>query len=125
MRDWKAEVRRRLIERRVNPTLHTSVLEELSQRLDDRYRSLLAGGLDEATAEASVLRELDDDETLRHAARTNDALTRELRHLERRHAPAAMPGIPAASPWPRRGRATCATSRAACARAPRSPPLRC
>ena len=48
MRDWKAEVRRRLIERRVDPTLHTSVLEELSQHLDDRYRSLIAGGADEA-----------------------------------------------------------------------------
>ena len=44
MRDWKHEVRRRLIERRVDPTLHASVLEELSQHLDDRYRSLLARG---------------------------------------------------------------------------------
>jgi putative ABC transport system permease protein len=105
MRDWKAEVRRRLIERRVDPTLHTSVLEELSQHLDDRYRSLLAGGLDEATADASVLRELDDDEALRSAARTNDALTRELRLLEQRHSPAAVPGRPApltvAATWAR------------------------
>jgi putative ABC transport system permease protein len=72
MIDFTAEVRRRLVERRVDPTLHASVLEELSQHLDDRYRSLLARGLDAAAAEASVLQELDDD-----------ALTRELRGVER------------------------------------------
>ena len=105
MRDWKAEVGRRLIERRVDPTLHTSVLEELSQHLDDRYRSLVARGLDAAEADASVLRELDADETLQNASRATDALTRELRHLERRHTPAVVPGRPArlaaAATWAR------------------------
>ncbi len=92
MRDWKTEVRRRLVDRRLDPTLHTSVLEELSQHLDDRYRSLIARGLDAAEADASVLRELDADETLQNASRATDALTRELRHLERRRTPAVVPG---------------------------------
>ena len=105
MRDWKSEVRRRLIERRVDPTLHASVLEELSQHLEDRYRSLLAQGVETADAEASVLRELDDDETLRSATRAVDPLTHELRHLERRYSPATVPGRPArlaiAATWAR------------------------
>ena len=105
MRDWKSEVRRRLIERRVDPTLHTSVLEELSQHLDDRYRSLVARGVDAAEAEASVRQELDDDETLRHARPTDDPLTQELRHLERRDVPPSVPGRPArlvmAATWAR------------------------
>ena len=54
MRDWKHEVRRRLIERGIDPTLHASVLEELAQHLDDRYRSLLARGSTAADAEQSV-----------------------------------------------------------------------
>ena len=72
MRDWKHEVRRRLTERGVDPTLHASVLEELSQHLDDRYRSLIARGSTAAEADESVLLELEDD-----------ALDRDLRRIER------------------------------------------
>ena len=36
MRDWKAELTNRLIERRLDPTLHLSAIEELSQHLEER-----------------------------------------------------------------------------------------
>ena len=40
MPDWKAILDSRLAERRISPVHHLSVIEELSQHLDDRYRSL-------------------------------------------------------------------------------------
>ncbi len=72
MRDWKAELARRLGARGLDPTLHASVIEELSIHLEDRYRSLCARGLNPADAERNVLEELDDH-----------ALDRELAGLER------------------------------------------
>ena len=58
MHDWKAAVRERLTARRIDATPHTAVIEELSQHLDDRYRSLVARGLSAAEAERSVLQAL-------------------------------------------------------------------
>lgn len=73
MRDWKAELERRLAERRIDATRHASVIEELTQHLEDRYRSLLARGMNPDDAERTALQELDEDE----------ALERELRRAER------------------------------------------
>ena len=65
MPDWKAELRRQLAARGLDPTLHPSVIEELSIHLEDRYRSLCARGVSAAEAERSVLDEM-DDEALNH-----------------------------------------------------------
>ena len=90
MPDWKAILTRRLAERRVDPIDHVSVIEELSQHLDDRYRSLIARGVSSADAETSVLEELEGDE----------ALERELRRAERtRSSDAPILGADSRSRW--------------------------
>ena len=90
MPDWKAILTRRLAERRVDPIDHVSVIEELSQHLDDRYRSLIARGVSSADAETSVLEELEGDE----------ALERELRRAERtRSSEAPILGADSRSRW--------------------------
>ena len=84
MPDWKAVVTRWLAERRVDPVDPGSVIEELAQHLDDRYRSLLARGISSTDAEASVLEELEG----------NEALERELRRAGRTwHADAPILGV--------------------------------
>ena len=95
MRDWKSRspATTHRAPRRSNPPRIGA--RRTVQHLEDPYRSLLAQGIDTADAEASVLRELDDDETLRSATRAVDPLTHELRHLERRYSQAAVPGRPA------------------------------
>ena len=81
MPDWKAILKTCLAEKRVDATQHVAVIEELTQHLDDRYRSLLAQGSTAAEAERSVRLELEDD-----------ALDRELRRLERL-APVPAPAL--------------------------------
>lgn len=81
MHDWQAAVRDHLIARRVDPARHTTVIEELTQHLDDRYRSLVARGMSAADAERSVLQELDESAALR------DELARAERRLVDRPAP--------------------------------------
>jgi putative ABC transport system permease protein len=77
MPDWKAILTRRLAERRVDSVDHLPVIEELSQHLDDRYRSLIARGVSSTDAESSVLEELEGDEAiereLRWRTRPSDA----------------------------------------------------
>ena len=63
MRDWRAEVSRRL-EQQLDPRGEAEIVEELAQHLDDRYRELRAQGLSDVAAEAAVLSELDDDPEL-------------------------------------------------------------
>ena len=72
MPDVRAAVKRRLAERNLDPTLHVTVIEELSIHLDDRYQALLSRGMSPVDAEVSVLDELDDE-----------SLERELGRLER------------------------------------------
>jgi len=84
MHDWKAAVRERLISRHLDPTRHIAVIEELSQHLDDRYRSLVARGASAQEAERSVLQELDEGEALRD----------ELSRAERRAIDRPAPGDP-------------------------------
>jgi putative ABC transport system permease protein len=74
MRDWRQEVRTRLDDLRVDPTRHASIVEEVAQHLDERYRGLLASGLPPADADAAVMDELRDAERLR----------RGVQHVERR-----------------------------------------
>ena len=84
MRDWKATLKERLAARRLDATLHVAVIEELTQHLEDRYRSLLGQGSTPAEAEQRVLLELEDD-----------ALDRELRRIERSAPPPAPAlGVP-------------------------------
>ena len=45
MPDWKNEVRTRLTGLNIPPTREASIVEELSQHLEDRYNELLASGL--------------------------------------------------------------------------------
>ncbi len=90
-------------------TQHVTVIEELAQHLDDRYRSLLAQGATAAEAEQSVLQELEDE-----------ALDRELRSpsgAPRRLRSARRPGDRS----PHTGARTCATRRARCGTARASP----
>jgi putative ABC transport system permease protein len=90
MPDWKAIVTGRLAERRVNPIDHPAVIEELSQHLDDGYRSLIARGVPPTDAETSVLEELEGDE----------ALERELRQADRtRTSDAPILGADSRSRW--------------------------
>ena len=85
MPDFKATVRRRLADRRIDPTLHVAVIDELAQHLDDRYRALRSNGLSAADAERDTIEELDDE-----------SLERELARAERmRPAPLAPLGRPA------------------------------
>ena len=93
MADWKAVLTRWLAERRVDQVDHGSVIEELSQHLDDRYRSLLARGIASTDAEASVLEELEGDGG-------NEALARELRRAGRTWpADAPILGVDTRSRW--------------------------
>jgi putative ABC transport system permease protein len=86
MRDatyWKTVVANRLRERGLDPTLHASVIEELAQHLDERYRSL-SRDTDSALAERLTIEELDDNESLTAARPDRGGLERELIHHERR-----------------------------------------
>jgi putative ABC transport system permease protein len=58
MRDWKADLRPRLASLRLSPAREASIVEELSQHLEDRRTALIASGADDATATAQTLAEL-------------------------------------------------------------------
>ena len=126
MRDWKGELARRLRERRIDPTRHTAVIEELAQHLEDRYRSLVARGMAADDAAASVLQELEDD-ALREAGSARPRIRRPTRspaNSRRRSGSARGGGHRASAPAPACAAPdrTSATPRARCARARASPP---
>jgi putative ABC transport system permease protein len=58
--DWRSAIEQRLQGLRLNPSRHRDVVEELSQHLDDRYRALRAGGVDDDEARREALLEIDD-----------------------------------------------------------------
>jgi predicted permease len=64
MPDWTPELRRRLASLRLSPTREASIVDELSQHLEDRRRDLIAGGVDPDTATAMVGAELERAELL-------------------------------------------------------------
>jgi putative ABC transport system permease protein len=59
MHDWRARLRPRLASLHLSPAREASILDELSQHLDDRRDALIAGGADAETATALTLAELE------------------------------------------------------------------
>jgi predicted permease len=55
MRDWKAEVRRRLSRLDLSPTREAEIVDELTQHLEDRYRDAIAGGASDEEAARQAL----------------------------------------------------------------------
>jgi putative ABC transport system permease protein len=51
MPDWRPEIRARLKDVRLSPAREAEIVEELSQHLEDRYRSLIAAGQSPEAAE--------------------------------------------------------------------------
>ena len=84
MLDWRAEVRRRLLSAKLEPTREADVVEEIVQHLEDRHAELSGRGLPPAEVEAAVLAELDDSEIL-------------ARELARVHAPITPAPVPGAA----------------------------
>jgi putative ABC transport system permease protein len=69
MPDWKPEIRRRLANLKLEPAREVSIIEELSQYLDDCYAELLSSGAAEAEAYQRTLAELSGGELLAHELR--------------------------------------------------------
>jgi len=60
MPDWKSLIRGRIASLRLTPEAESELTEELSQHLEDRYRELLAAGVESAEAYRQAAAELDD-----------------------------------------------------------------
>jgi putative ABC transport system permease protein len=73
MPEWKQEIKQRLAGLKLEPAREATIVEELSQHLDDYYAELLAGGSVPGEAERQTLAELRDSELL----------AKELRGIER------------------------------------------
>ena len=71
MRNWRAEVRRRLATLDIAPTRLASIADEVGQHLEERCTRLMAGGLSAEDADRAVLQDLSD----------SDVLTREVKQL--------------------------------------------
>lgn len=75
MPDWKPEIRNRLAPLRLPRDRERSIVEELSQHLDDHYRELIGTGVEEDEARRTVLAGLDRHELVRdrwHAAAASE-----------------------------------------------------
>src|SRR5574341_53689 len=78
MPEWKAELRRRLANLKLEPTREAAIVEELSQHLDDYYSELCASGATEAEAKRQALAELSESELLaRELRRVEQPVTQE------------------------------------------------
>jgi putative ABC transport system permease protein len=86
MRDWASDLRPRLAGLHLSPVREASIIEELSQHLDDRRDELIAGGTDPDTATALIRAELDRADLL---APRLSALS------QARWQPTPTPGVPA------------------------------
>jgi hypothetical protein len=73
MPEWKPEIRQRLAKLKLEPTREATIIEELSQHLDDHYAELRAGGATDEQALRAALAEL----------RSDELLAQELRRVER------------------------------------------
>src|SRR5262249_47105427 len=69
MRDWRAEIRRRLAAVRLQPGKENEIVDEIAQHLDDRAQDLAARGKSAAEIDAALLAELDDNEVLARGLR--------------------------------------------------------
>ena len=87
MPDWRSVVRARLRDIGADPDRDPSLVDELAQHLEDRYRTTIAGGATDAEARAAAGRELDGSE--RVAAEL----------AVRRPPPMVTPGGPMAGPF--------------------------
>jgi predicted permease len=83
MPDWSAEIRGRLAGVRLAPAREAEIVEELSQHLEDRWRELVAGGLDPAAATQATLAEFRD----------RDLLARYLAPLRQAHWADPLPAV--------------------------------
>src|SRR5215468_7449897 len=69
MRDWRAEIRRRLAAAGLQPSKENEIVDEIAQHLDDREQDLEARGKTPAEIDAALLAELDDHEVLARGLR--------------------------------------------------------
>lgn len=72
MPDFREEVRKRLARLNLEPTREAGIVEEVALHMEDRYRDLLAQGVNAEQAQSTVLAELDQ----------GDRLSRDLREIE-------------------------------------------
>ncbi|HEX6719304.1 MAG TPA: ABC transporter permease, partial [Pyrinomonadaceae bacterium] len=83
MPEWKQEIRRRLVNLKLDPTREAAIVEEMEQHLADYYAELLAAGATEVEAYQQSLAEL----------QSSEVLWRDLRHSERQpHSETLVPG---------------------------------
>jgi hypothetical protein len=77
MPHWKLEITRRLESLNLSTARQASIIEELSQFLEDHYNELLSSGKSEQEAYKAAVSVLDD----------NELLVRELNKIERQPKP--------------------------------------
>jgi predicted permease len=65
MPDWKEEIHKRLRGTRVEPAMPDEVIQEFAEHLEDRYREMLAGGVDEDAARAALVGEIENVDQVR------------------------------------------------------------
>ncbi|HEY7305318.1 MAG TPA: ABC transporter permease [Bryobacteraceae bacterium] len=74
MRDFRSIVRERIAPLHLQAAAEASLVEELTQHLEDRYRELHSGGATEEDAQRKALEELNDTYPLRKEFRKSDAM---------------------------------------------------
>src|SRR5918999_1074921 len=70
MPDWRAEIRRRLTQLRLDGASEEQIVDELAQHLEDRYEELRRRGDSDDAARAATLEELSEMSTLESVLRT-------------------------------------------------------
>jgi predicted permease len=74
MRDFRSIVQERIAPLHLQAAAEASLVEELTQHLEDRYRELHSGGATEEDAQRKALEELNDTYPLRKEFRKSDAM---------------------------------------------------
>ncbi len=69
MPDWKAEIKKRVANLKLEPAREAEIVEELAQDLEEQYRELLIRGATEGEAHRATLAELSDHESLAYELR--------------------------------------------------------
>jgi hypothetical protein len=75
MCDFRSIVRERIVPLQLQPAAEASLVEELTQHMEDRYRDLLSGGATEEDAQRKTVEELDDMYPVRKEFRKSDAMS--------------------------------------------------
>src|SRR6185436_3732922 len=76
MADWRAIVRARLTELRLNTSAESELTEELAQHLEDLHRDLQSGGASDEAAYRETVSELDDICALRTGIDRNQLMAK-------------------------------------------------